>query len=109
MLLYSRNWVITRFVKWLEKRVHLLKSLFGQNDVLTIWLAILAIYLIDFSINAGKRRRSTCKGIVILTDDVVQAVDRALLVDTIPYSKQASGNAWAARMLGIGSVVGFFM
>jgi solute carrier family 45, member 1/2/4 len=37
----------------------------------------------------------------------VQAVDRALLVDTIPSSKQASGNAWAARMVGIGSVIGF--
>ncbi|KAF6760581.1 sucrose transporter [Ephemerocybe angulata] len=61
------------------------------NDVLTIWLAILAIYLIDFSINA------------------VQAVDRALLVDTLPPADQASGNAWAARMLGVGSVVGFFV
>ena len=39
----------------------------------------------------------------------VQAVDRALLVDTIPSSDQAAGNAWAARMLGIGSVVGFFV
>ncbi|PPR06325.1 hypothetical protein CVT24_001015 [Panaeolus cyanescens] len=62
----------------------------SANDALTIWLAVLAIYLIDFSINA------------------VQAVDRALLVDTIPSSEQASGNAWAARMLGVGSVVGFF-
>ncbi|KAF9525301.1 major facilitator superfamily domain-containing protein [Crepidotus variabilis] len=61
------------------------------NDTLTIWLAILSIYLIDFSINA------------------VQAVDRALLVDTLPPATQASGNAWAARMLGLGSVVGFFV
>ncbi|KAF8963511.1 major facilitator superfamily domain-containing protein [Flammula alnicola] len=62
-----------------------------SNDALTIWLAVLAIYLIDFSINA------------------VQAVDRALLVDTLPSSDQAAGNAWAARMLGVGSVVGFFI
>ncbi|KAF8627150.1 hypothetical protein AX17_006367 [Amanita inopinata Kibby_2008] len=61
------------------------------NDILTIWLAVLAIYLIDFSINA------------------VQAVDRALLIDTIPPSAQPAGNAWAARMLGIGSVIGFFV
>ncbi|KDQ54087.1 hypothetical protein JAAARDRAFT_410743 [Jaapia argillacea MUCL 33604] len=61
------------------------------NDILTIWLAILSIYCIDFSVNA------------------VQAVDRALLVDTLPTSEQASGNAWAARMLGIGSVAGFFV
>ncbi|KAG5644844.1 hypothetical protein DXG03_007572 [Asterophora parasitica] len=62
-----------------------------SNDRLTIALAILSIYLIDFSINA------------------VMAVDRALLVDTLPPSDQASGNAWAARMLGLGAVVGFFV
>ncbi|TRM66977.1 major facilitator superfamily domain-containing protein [Schizophyllum amplum] len=60
------------------------------NDKWTIALAVLAVYIIDFAINA------------------VQAVDRAILVDTLPSSAQASGNAWAARMLGVGSVVGFF-
>lgn len=39
----------------------------------------------------------------------VQALDRALLVDTLPPSGQPSGNAWAARMLAIGSVLGFFV
>ncbi|KAJ8595741.1 MFS general substrate transporter [Rhizopogon salebrosus TDB-379] len=62
-----------------------------SNNSLTIWLAILSIYCIDFSINA------------------VQALDRALLVDTLPTSEQPSGNAWAARMLAIGSVLGFFL
>ncbi|KAJ7253172.1 major facilitator superfamily domain-containing protein [Mycena rebaudengoi] len=61
------------------------------NDIVTIWLAILSIYLIDFSINA------------------VQAADRALLVDTLAPSLQPSGNAWAALMLGVGSVVGFYV
>ncbi|KIL68411.1 hypothetical protein M378DRAFT_120453 [Amanita muscaria Koide BX008] len=61
------------------------------NDTMTIWLAVVAIYLVDFSINA------------------VQAVDRALLVDTLRPSEQPAGNAWAARMLGIGSVIGFFV
>ncbi|KAJ6545923.1 major facilitator superfamily domain-containing protein [Mycena sp. CBHHK59/15] len=61
------------------------------NDVATLWLAILSIYLVDFCVN------------------VVQAVDRALLVDTLPPAMQASGNAWAARMAGIGSVIGFFL
>ncbi|KAJ3559646.1 hypothetical protein NM688_g217 [Phlebia brevispora] len=60
-------------------------------DILTIWLAIVAIFSIDFSINA------------------VQAVDRALLVDILPPSEQPDGNAWAARMLGIGSVAGYFV
>ncbi|OBZ66441.1 General alpha-glucoside permease [Grifola frondosa] len=61
------------------------------NHILTIWLAILALFTIDFSINA------------------VQAVDRALIVDTLPSREQADGNAWAARMLGIGSVAGYFV
>ena len=39
----------------------------------------------------------------------VQAVDRALLVDILPPSEQPDGNAWAARMLGVGSVAGYFM
>ncbi|CCL98734.1 uncharacterized protein FIBRA_00739 [Fibroporia radiculosa] len=61
------------------------------NNILTIWLAIIALFSVDFSINA------------------VQAVDRALLVDTLPSSEQADGNAWAARMLGVGSVAGYFI
>ncbi|PVF94319.1 MFS general substrate transporter [Serendipita vermifera] len=63
----------------------------SANATLTIWLAVLAIYCIDFSINA------------------VQAADRALLVDTLPSSQQERGNAWAGRMLSIGSVVGFWV
>ncbi|KAJ7022792.1 major facilitator superfamily domain-containing protein [Mycena alexandri] len=61
------------------------------NDLAARWLAVLAIYVIDFSVNA------------------VQAVDRALLVDILPFEMQASGNAWAAAMLGLGSLVGFFV
>ncbi|KAI5121605.1 hypothetical protein M0805_009476 [Coniferiporia weirii] len=61
------------------------------NDTLTIVFAVVALYGIDFSVNA------------------VQAVDRALIVDTIPFSLQPDGNAWAARMLGLGSVIGFFI
>ncbi|KAE9392066.1 hypothetical protein BT96DRAFT_1000693 [Gymnopus androsaceus JB14] len=57
---------------------------------LTLWLAVLSVYLIDFSVNA------------------VMAVDRALLVDILPASLQPSGNAWAAQMAGFGSVIGYF-
>ena len=39
----------------------------------------------------------------------VMAVDRALLVDTLPRAEQAKGNAWAAIMVGIGGVSGFFL
>jgi len=40
---------------------------------------------------------------------LVQAADRALLVDLLPPSKQETGNAWAGRMFGLGSVAGFFV
>ncbi|KAF9242259.1 hypothetical protein BU15DRAFT_86856 [Melanogaster broomeanus] len=59
----------------------------SSNDVLTVWLAVISIYCIDFSINA----------------------DRALLVDTLPTAEQSTGNAWAAGMLAVGSVTGFFV
>ena len=39
----------------------------------------------------------------------VQAADRALLVDILPKTQQELGNAWAGRMLGVGSVFGFFL
>ncbi|KAE9392071.1 hypothetical protein BT96DRAFT_288398 [Gymnopus androsaceus JB14] len=57
---------------------------------LTLWLAVLSVYLIDFSV------------------DAVMAVDRALLVDILPATLQPSGNAWAAQMAGFGSVIGYF-
>ena len=44
-----------------------------------------------------------------LTRLSVQAVDRALIVDILPRAEQAEGNAWAAVMLGLGSVTGFFL
>ncbi|KAG8860488.1 hypothetical protein FRC20_011607, partial [Serendipita sp. 405] len=61
------------------------------NATITIWLAVISIYCIDFSINA------------------VQAVDRALLVDTLPTAQQERGQAWAGRMLSVGSVLGFWV
>ncbi|KAF7366291.1 MFS general substrate transporter [Mycena sanguinolenta] len=63
----------------------------SAHGVLTIVLAVVAIFLIDFAINA------------------LMAVDRALLVDTLPAERQAAGNACAALMQNIGSVVGFFV
>ena len=51
---------------------------------------------------------SKFKDVNILTEVVVMSVDRAL-VDTIPSSEQPLGNAWAARMLGVGSIIGFFV
>ena len=66
----------------------------------------------DFSINAG-----TCRGApevslpaeLFSLRQIVQAVDRALIVDVLPTGLQPPGNAWAATMLGAGSVFGFFV
>ncbi|KAH8833765.1 hypothetical protein DL96DRAFT_1703409 [Flagelloscypha sp. PMI_526] len=58
---------------------------------LTTICGILSLWMVDFSINA------------------VQAMDRALIVDTLPISLQPQGNAWAAKMGGLGSVVGTFI
>ncbi|KAI9280262.1 hypothetical protein BC943DRAFT_146807 [Umbelopsis sp. AD052] len=57
----------------------------------TIGLAITSIYILDFAINC------------------VQASCRALLVDALPPSQQEDGTAWAGRMVGFGSVAGYFM
>ena len=62
-----------------------------QNNHLTVALAVLSIFCIDFSVN------------------VVMAADRALLVDVLPTSDQPLGNAWAAGMFGVGSVMGFWL
>ncbi|KAK1221622.1 hypothetical protein PQX77_015566 [Marasmius sp. AFHP31] len=62
-----------------------------SKSSLAIFFAVFSVYVIDFSINA------------------VQAMDRALIVDTLPPSGQPAGHAWAAKMLAIGSVIGFFV
>ena len=68
-----------------------ISSFVGQGGGLAIALAVLAVYGIDFSINA------------------VMSTDRALVVDTLPPSQQEEGSAWAGRMFGVGSVAGFFV
>lgn len=79
-----------------------------QNDTLTVALAIWAIYCIDFSVNAGM---STVIWQCVEANRswTVMAADRALIVDVWPESEQQRGNAWAARMAGVGAVMGFFM
>ncbi|KIK58055.1 hypothetical protein GYMLUDRAFT_705185 [Collybiopsis luxurians FD-317 M1] len=65
-------------------------GIFTSRLGFTLWLAVLSVFLIDFSVNA------------------VMAVDRALLVDILPSTLQPAGNAWAARMGVFGNVVGYF-
>lgn len=58
---------------------------------LIIFLAVLALYVTDFAINA------------------VMSCSRSLLVDTLPIAKQQSGAAWAGRMGSLGHIVGYGM
>lgn len=59
------------------------------RDKATIALAVVAIYAVDFAINA------------------VQASDRSLVVDALPVSKQQLGSAWATRMVAVGHLIGY--
>ena len=40
--------------------------------------------------------------------NVVQAMDRSLLVDVVPPALQPAANAWASRMFGFGAVFGYW-
>ncbi|RDW85079.1 MFS general substrate transporter-36 [Coleophoma cylindrospora] len=55
----------------------------------TIALAVIAIYAVDFAINA------------------VQSCCRSLIVDSLPIPKQQSGSAWASRMVSVGHLIGY--
>ena len=54
-------------------------------------LAVLAVFGVDFSVNA------------------VMSVDRSLYIDMLPASAQGQVGAWAARLAGVGSVLGFLI
>ncbi|KAJ2492706.1 hypothetical protein IWW37_001152 [Coemansia sp. RSA 2050] len=67
------------------------RELTGSRPVPTIWLAVFAFYAMDFAINC------------------IQASMRALIVDSLPTSRQDAGTAWASRMIGAGNVAGYLM
>ncbi|KAJ2021963.1 hypothetical protein IWW57_004711, partial [Coemansia sp. S610] len=67
------------------------RELTGSRPALTIWLAVIAFYAMDFAINC------------------IQASMRALIVDSLPTSRQDAGTAWASRMIGAGNVAGYLM
>lgn len=60
-------------------------------DLYVIIFACLGIYVLDFSIQ------------------VIQASSRALIVDVVPTDQQQLANAWAARMIGIFNLIGFWL
>jgi len=74
---------------WTSEIVSTFISSKDTKESMTIFLAVLAIYGIDFAINA------------------VQASVRSLISDTLPVAKQQMGSSWASRMVAIGSLVGY--
>ncbi|KAJ2254248.1 hypothetical protein GGI13_002271 [Coemansia sp. RSA 455] len=67
------------------------RELTGSRPLPTVWLAVIAFYVLDFAINC------------------IQASMRALIVDSLPTSRQDAGTAWASRMIGAGNVAGYLM
>ncbi|EGU12923.1 hypothetical protein RTG_00964 [Rhodotorula toruloides ATCC 204091] len=61
------------------------------HNHLAIACAVVSVYVIDFSVN------------------VVQAMDRSLLVDVVSPAQQPAANAWAGRMFGFGAVFGYWI
>ncbi|KAI0890085.1 MFS general substrate transporter [Annulohypoxylon maeteangense] len=59
------------------------------TQTVTISTAVLAIYAVDFSINA------------------VMSAARSLVVDTLPIEKQQTGSAWGSRMSAIGHGIAY--
>ncbi|KAK8087974.1 hypothetical protein PG997_002935 [Apiospora hydei] len=70
----------------------IITAFFGEGEGaknITIFVAVLSIYIVDFSINA------------------VMSAARSLVVDTLPISKQQDGAAWGGRMSSIGHLIGY--
>ncbi|GAB1311129.1 Sucrose transporter [Madurella fahalii] len=63
----------------------------GAARTLTIMLAVLSLYVVDFAINA------------------VMSCSRSLVVDTLPIQKQQTGAAWLSRMNSLGHIIGYAM
>ncbi|KAK8140262.1 hypothetical protein PG984_000328 [Apiospora sp. TS-2023a] len=70
----------------------IITTFFGEGEGtknITIFVAVLSIYIVDFSINA------------------VMSAARSLVVDTLPISKQQDGAAWGGRISSIGHLIGY--
>ncbi|KAK3695283.1 major facilitator superfamily domain-containing protein [Podospora appendiculata] len=59
--------------------------------ILTIVIAVFALYIVDFAING------------------VMSCARSLVVDTLPIHKQQTGAAWSSRMGSLGHIIGYGM
>lgn len=79
---------------------------FAQKCMIT--LAVLAIYAVDFSINAGESRGSLKHLECLISNlETVMSCSRSLIVDTLPIPKQQKGAAWTSRMVSLGHLAGY--
>ncbi|ODH48111.1 hypothetical protein GX48_05797 [Paracoccidioides brasiliensis] len=74
---------------WAPNLVGMFISAEDTRESVTIAVAVISIYAVDFSIN------------------VVQASCRSLIVDTLPIPQQQLGSAWASRMTAVGHLLGY--
>ncbi|KAL4926953.1 putative sucrose transporter [Aspergillus undulatus] len=74
---------------WTREIVNFFVKDADKASRVTIALAVLSIYAVDFAIN------------------VVQACARSLIVDTLPIPSQQAGSAWATRMSAVGQLIGY--
>ncbi|KAJ1960938.1 hypothetical protein IWQ62_004040, partial [Dispira parvispora] len=79
------------WVTWFNGQGKLPEDVTRQVTFIAIGLAVTSFYVLDFSINA------------------VQACLRALVLDVAPLAQQEVANAYAGRMLMLGSALGYFM
>ncbi|KAK9484880.1 hypothetical protein V1527DRAFT_468433 [Lipomyces starkeyi] len=75
---------------WTREFVDIFVKSERWSPTVTIVFAVLSVFAADFSVNA------------------VQACCRAIIVDSLPKSKQELANAWAGRMVAGGHLIGYF-
>ncbi|ROT36931.1 sucrose transporter [Sodiomyces alkalinus F11] len=72
------------------------------SQTLAIVLAVLAIYVADFAINADEGPAAVTYQI-----SLVMSCSRSLVVDTLPIEKQQAGAAWSSRMAAVGNMLAY--
>jgi solute carrier family 45 protein 1/2/4 len=87
-LLVNFSILLIAYAKWIGQVLNFSN---GTENNIPIVAAVMGFYLLDFSINT------------------VQASCRNLIVDVISCEHQNLANAWAARMIGVGNVLGYFI
>lgn len=77
-------------VGWAHDILH---SIFPESaaDALTIIAVVFSVFALDFAVNT------------------VQAVGRAIIVDSLPSNQQEEGNAWASRLVAVGHLMAYFL